>query len=458
MGFFSDLKEDLSQASGDSNPNRVMTPEEIMAAFAAAAAAEEPVQEEVVQEQPAAVEFTDVSDESLEASADEGMSDISLEEMLKNIDNIAFPGEENGVADSFNASDASADASMEEGADAASDSSDASDASIEEMFAAAIAALPEREEDAAEVMETAKIMDSMGSPASDGGAESVEAAGILDPAEEEGKTVYESLIPEETVQEQLEIEEPVVEEPQPAEDFRQELMADMPEVEHIPDTPVPTEQDLMLDIQAFDQAGAESVVASVGETAMIPDIPEEISGEMPEAVKESPKEVSEQPQQPQQAERPEVNAIPEGTSVIAAGMHICGDLNATAPVNVEGSIEGNVDIDGKLSVTGQIHGNIHAAEIYANGARLNGDVVSEGAVKLGASAVVKGNITANSAAIAGAVKGDIDVKGPVILDSSAIVVGNIKFKSIQINNGAVIEGMCLQCYADVSPTSFFDED
>ena len=27
-----------------------------------------------------------------------------------------------------------------------------------------------------------------------------------------------------------------------------------------------------------------------------------------------------------------------------------------------------------------------------------------------------------------------------------------------INNGAVIEGMCLQCYADVSPTSFFDDD
>ena len=62
-----------------------------------------------------------------------------------------------------------------------------------------------------------------------------------------------------------------------------------------------------------------------------------------------------------------------------------------------------------------------------------------------------------SAAIAGAVKGDIDVQGPVILDSSAIVMGNIKSKSVQINNGAVIEGMCSQCYAEVSPTSFFDD-
>ncbi len=60
-------------------------------------------------------------------------------------------------------------------------------------------------------------------------------------------------------------------------------------------------------------------------------------------------------------------------------------------------------------------------------------------------------------AIAGAVKGDIDVQGPVVLDSSAIVMGNIKSKSVQISKCAVIEGMCSQCYADVSPTSFFDD-
>ncbi|MCM1146032.1 MAG: polymer-forming cytoskeletal protein, partial [Lachnoclostridium sp.] len=81
----------------------------------------------------------------------------------------------------------------------------------------------------------------------------------------------------------------------------------------------------------------------------------------------------------------------------------------------------------------------------------------QGSVKIGQSSVVIGNISANSAVIAGAVKGDIDVHGPVVLDTSAIVMGNIKSKSVQINNGAVIEGMCSQCYADVNPTSFFEE-
>ena len=145
------------------------------------------------------------------------------------------------------------------------------------------------------------------------------------------------------------------------------------------------------------------------------------------------------------------------TAVITAAMLIKGDITTEGSVDVIGTVNGNIDAFGKLNITGCINGNSKAAEIYAEGAKINGEIVSEGAVKIGASSVIIGNITATSAAIAGAVKGDIDVQGPVILDTSAIVMGNIKSKSVQINNGAVIEGMCSQCYADVSPTSFFDE-
>ena len=145
------------------------------------------------------------------------------------------------------------------------------------------------------------------------------------------------------------------------------------------------------------------------------------------------------------------------TAVITAGMVITGDVSSEGSMDLVGTINGNIDILGKLNITGYINGNSKAAEIFAEGAKINGEIVSEGSVKIGASSVVIGNITAISAAIAGAVKGDIDVQGPVVLDSSAIVMGNIKSKSVQINNGAVIEGMCSQCYADVSPTSLFDD-
>ena len=145
------------------------------------------------------------------------------------------------------------------------------------------------------------------------------------------------------------------------------------------------------------------------------------------------------------------------TAVITAGMEINGDVNTQGSLELVGRIMGNVTALGQLSVTGTIKGNAKAAEVYAEGAQMNGDVISDGAVKVGQSTVIIGNITATSAVIAGAVKGDIDVRGPVILDSSAIVMGNIKSKYVQINNGAVIEGMCSQAYADVNPTSFFEE-
>lgn len=145
------------------------------------------------------------------------------------------------------------------------------------------------------------------------------------------------------------------------------------------------------------------------------------------------------------------------TSVITQGMTVTGDLATEGSIEVIGAVNGNIDALGKLNITGYVNGNSKAAEIYADGAKINGEIVSEGAVKIGASSVIIGNISATSAAIAGAVKGDIDVKGPVVLDASAIVMGNIRSKSVQINNGAVIEGMCSQCYADVSPTTFFDD-
>ena len=152
------------------------------------------------------------------------------------------------------------------------------------------------------------------------------------------------------------------------------------------------------------------------------------------------------------------NRVPvDETAVVTEGMTITGDIISEGSMELIGTVNGNLDILGKLNITGNIQGDSKAAEIFAEGAKITGEVHSQGSVKIGQSSVVIGNIAAASAVIAGAVKGDIDVQGPVILDTTAIVMGNIKSKSVQINNGAVIEGLCSQCYADVNPTSFFEE-
>ena len=142
-------------------------------------------------------------------------------------------------------------------------------------------------------------------------------------------------------------------------------------------------------------------------------------------------------------------------AVVTVNMTINGDMVSSGSMDVMGCINGNVKVYGELNITGEINGNAEASNIIAANCNVTGDLTSSGAIKIGSKAVVRGNIYANSAVISGAIKGDIDVHGPVILDSTAIVMGNIKSKAVQINNGAAVEGMCSQCYADVSPSAFF---
>ena len=157
------------------------------------------------------------------------------------------------------------------------------------------------------------------------------------------------------------------------------------------------------------------------------------------------------------AEKMETGSYSDETSVITGGMVVNGDIESEGSLDVVGKVNGDVTIKGKLNVTGHIIGNSEAKEFFAENAKITGNVISESSVKVGAGTVIVGNISAFSAAIAGAVKGDIDVHGPVILDSTAIVMGNIRSKSVQINNGAALEGICSQAYAEVSPTAFFDD-
>lgn len=201
------------------------------------------------------------------------------------------------------------------------------------------------------------------------------------------------------------------------------------------------------------EAAAEAEKAEETPVAVKDDMASELES-MLEQIEEAPvRKVPEKPAAPTFGGR----VMSDEVAVITAGMKITGDLVSDGSMDVIGAIQGNIDIMGKLNVTGEIVGNSKASEFYAENAKITGEVRSEGSIKIGQSSVIIGNVFANSAVIAGAVKGDIDVHGPVILDTTAIVMGNIKSKSVQINNGAVIEGLCSQCYADVNPTSFFEE-
>ncbi len=269
-------------------------------------------------------------------------------------------------------------------------------------------------------------------PATEETLESLDLSGMLDKIEEMGTAGLEA-VPE---PEAALVEEPLEEEVLEPEPVVEEVAAEEPAAaEAIAEEPVATEE-------VKEEEEAEPVMAEEILTEAETPVEEKVENS---GGKGKTMEV--------QANRVAVDE----TAVVTEGMTITGDIVSEGSMELIGTVNGNLDILGKLNITGTIQGNSKAAEIFAEGAKITGEVNSLGSVKIGQSSVVIGNITATSAVVAGAVKGDIDVQGPVILDTTAIVMGNIKSKSVQINNGAVIEGMCSQCYADVNPTSFFEE-
>ena len=156
-----------------------------------------------------------------------------------------------------------------------------------------------------------------------------------------------------------------------------------------------------------------------------------------------------------ETERP-TEADLDGVTVITKGTTINGSIISDCSLDVMGTINGDIECLGKLTISGKVTGNAMAAEVYVNTDRLEGNITSEGSVKIGLGTVIIGDIVASSGVIAGAVKGEIDVKGPVVIDSTAIIKGNVKAKSVQMNNGAVLEGFCSLAYASVEIDNIFE--
>lgn len=147
----------------------------------------------------------------------------------------------------------------------------------------------------------------------------------------------------------------------------------------------------------------------------------------------------------------EVAIIPNGT-VINGNIEIAGKLE------MYGTIHGDINSTDRVNICGDVKGNIKANDIYTKDSFIEGNIeCAEGAV-IRENTVILGDIDAQSLMVDGAIQGKLDIKGLVTLGDKAIVDSDIKAKSIQVNNGAAINGHCSLCYAEITPKNFFPED
>ena len=150
--------------------------------------------------------------------------------------------------------------------------------------------------------------------------------------------------------------------------------------------------------------------------------------------------------------------LTDEVGIITGSMTVLGNIYSTGHMEIYGTVQGDVEVNGSLHIFGNITGNVKASEIILESGKIKGDVTCATAISVAEGSVIIGSmiVAGTGAAIAGAIKGDLDVHGPVTLDSTAIVKGNIKSQSVQMANGAMVDGMCSQCYSEVDLSSYFD--
>ena len=89
-------------------------------------------------------------------------------------------------------------------------------------------------------------------------------------------------------------------------------------------------------------------------------------------------------------------------------------------------IKGDIVTHGNIRLDGEIEGNI----------------LSESKVVLGASCKMTGNLKAQNAEVSGDVKGEIEISELLILKPTAIITGEIKATKMVVEEGAIFNGTC----------------
>lgn len=113
-----------------------------------------------------------------------------------------------------------------------------------------------------------------------------------------------------------------------------------------------------------------------------------------------------------------IDSIGDSPTFVAEGVRLTGDLETPGPLVICGAVRGDGRVGGtlRMSVTAQWEGEIHATAAVIAG-RITGRLVVEQKLEIGATAVIRADISAQSIAVA---KGAI-IDGAVTVTSGQVV-------------------------------------
>lgn len=128
------------------------------------------------------------------------------------------------------------------------------------------------------------------------------------------------------------------------------------------------------------------------------------------------------PQSPMAKTRPTAPANPaEQHNIIGASTTVEGTVRSKGNVNVSGTVNGNVEVDGRTMVM--------------------------------PGGVVEGEVETTSAEIAGTVRGRLVVRERLVLKASAVIDGDIVTDKLVVEDGATFNGECRMGQTAAGPSS-----
>lgn len=150
------------------------------------------------------------------------------------------------------------------------------------------------------------------------------------------------------------------------------------------------------------------------------------------------------------------NAAPgKDIAVIPKGTVINGNIDIEGKLEMYGEVNGNISSNDRINICGQVIGNIKANDIYTRDSFIEGKIDCVMGAVVRDNTIILGDINSDSLVVDGAIQGKLDVKGCVAIGATAVIDSNIKAKSIQVSNGAAINGYCSLCYADLKMNDIF---
>jgi cytoskeletal protein CcmA (bactofilin family) len=147
--------------------------------------------------------------------------------------------------------------------------------------------------------------------------------------------------------------------------------------------------------------------------------------------KDAPAPIS--PIQPAASAAPEKAYIPKDTVIE-------GNIVTSSDMQILGIVNGNVTSEGQISLSGKIVGNVEAGSLTVNSGTISGDIACTAGVTLTNQAIINGKIDAQSVDCNGEIRGDVKTSKTVILRPSALVCGDIITKTINMQDGAILQG------------------